>query len=257
MKKLNYAVISYHRPECVTIRTLLELGINKDDIIVFLQDVQDVAKYNETYPQIKKVLVEGKGVAANRNNVLRFEGYNIGDRVLLLDDDILSFTKLNLFFDNRTAKVTSRKIYEKKIFLDCINASFDESEILGSCVFGVSPTGNAMFAKTRLVMDGNFSVNKLFQGGLVGHIIDKKTYYNETYSSVEDYELQLRLYSSGKIILRRNDIAASKKPNRNYAGGLFDFYKTNKQNDDLDRLCREYSKFVKVKPDYSGVTQIL
>lgn len=257
MKDVRYAIISYHRPECVTVRALLDLGIPKSDIIIFLQDRNDLQKYNLSMPDIKKVLVEGKGVAANRNNVLRHNGFCVGERIVLLDDDIISFTKLNLFFDNKKPKATSRKIYDRQTLIDIISASFDESERLGSIMWGVSPTGNALFAKTRLTMDGFYSVNKLFQGGLIGHIIDKKTYYNESYSSVEDYEIQLRIYKQGGVILRRNDIAVSKKPNRNYAGGLFEFYRTNQQNADLDRLCLEYKEYVKVKPDYSGVIQLV
>ena len=257
MKDIHYAIISYHRPECVTAKALSDLGIPKSNIVIFLQDKNDLCKYDLSMPGIKKVLVEGKGVAANRNNVLRYDQYSIGDRVLLLDDDIISFTKLNLFFDNGKPKATSRKIYDKQVLVDITNSSFDESERLGSVMWGVSPTGNALFAKTRLTMDGVYSVNKLFQGGLIGHIIDRKTYYDESYSSVEDYEIQLRIHKQGGVILRRNDIAVSKKPNRNYVGGLFEFYRTNQQNTDLDRLCLEYKEYVKVKPDYSGVIQFV
>lgn len=256
MKDIHYAIISYHRPECVTIKALTELGVPESEIIIFLQDKNDLKKYDSLHPKIKKVLVEGSGVAANRNNVLRYSQYSIGDRVALLDDDVLSFTRAKLFFDNGVLKATSRKIRDKELFLDVLNSSFDESENIGSPIWGTSPTSNAMFARIRLNSDGDFSVNKLFQGGLIGHIIDKKTYYDESYSSVEDYELQLRLYQNGNIILRRNDFSVNKKPNRNYAGGLFEFYRTNKQNADLDRLCAQYKTLVKVKSDYSGVTQL-
>lgn len=256
MKEIYYAVISYHRPECVTVKTLIDLGVPESKIIIFLQDKDDLGKYNKNWTSIKKVLIEGKGVAANRNNVLKYDGYSIGHRVALLDDDVLSFIKLDLFSDKGVEKVKSKKIYDGKIFFNILNECFNETEQIGSTMFGVSPTANAMFARGRLMTDGSYSVNKLFQGGLIGHIIDKKTYYNESYSSVEDYELQLRIHSSGGITLRRNDISASKKPNRNYVGGLFDFYRTNQQNSDLDRLCSEYSRYVKVKPDYSGVIQL-
>lgn len=257
MKKINYAIISYHRPECVTIRTLLELGIEKSDITVFLQDRNDCEAYKVLHPEINLVLVEGKGCSVNRNNVLRYDGYSVGDWVCMLDDDVLSFTKMKLFAEKGQTKATSRKIYDKKVFEEDVAKSFSETEQIGSVIWGCSPTGNAMFAKTRLLVDGEFSVNKLFQGGLVGHIIDKKTYYNETYRTVEDYEIQLRIISSGGLTIRKNDIATSKKPNRNYKGGLFEIYRTDATENDLDRLCAEYSRYVKVKPDYSGVIQII
>lgn len=163
---------------------------------------------------------------------------------------------MELFFDKGQAKATSRKIYSGKIFYDDIVKCFSVSEEIGSVMWGCSPTGNAMFAKNRLAIDGEFAVNKLFQGGLVGHIIDRKTYYDETYQTIEDYELQLRIMASGGLTLRKNDIATSKKPNRNYKGGLFDTYRTDATKNDLDRLCAKYSNYVKVKPDYSGVIQL-
>lgn len=255
-KKLHYAIISYHRPECVTINALMELGINVNDVIIFLQDENDLPKYNEKWSEIKKIFVNGKGVSANRNNVLKYDGYSVGDRVILLDDDVLSFIKMELFLKDKIIKAKSRKIKDKHVFINSMETSFEEAEKIGSCVFGVYPTGNAMFAKAMLLTDGDFSINRLFQGGLIGHIIDKKTYYDESYTSVEDYEFQLRIYSSGGITLRRNDLSVSKKANRNYAGGLFDFYRTGQQNTDLDRLCDQYKGFVKVKSDYSGVIQL-
>ncbi len=256
MKKINYAIISYHRPECTTIRTLLDLGISKDDILVFLQDPKDLSEYKKIWSEIKMVLFEGRGVSQNRNNVLRYDGYNVGDWVVLLDDDVLSFTKMNLFYDNGEAKATSRKIYDGNDFIALLRDSFENSEGIGAITWGCAPTGNAMFAKTRLITDGSLSINKLWQGGLTGHIIDKETFYDESYGSVEDYEFQLRIQSVGGVLIRRNDLAASKKPNRNYKGGLYDFYREVGVNKDIDKLCTQYKKLVKPKPDYSGVIQI-
>lgn len=256
MKKIHYAIISYHRPECVTVRTLLELNIPAEDICIFLQDPEDVSKYDAVWGNIKKVLVVGKGVSANRNNVLKYDEYSLGDWVALLDDDVLSFTKMDLFFDEGKAKATSRKIYDGSVFTSLLKDSFENSEQIGAITWGCAPTGNAMFAKTRLVTDGSLSVNKLWQGGLVGHIIDKKTFYDESYGSVEDYEFQLRIQAKGGILIRRNDLSASKKPNRNYKGGLYNFYRENGVNKDIDRLCEQYKGLVKPKPDYSGVIQI-
>lgn len=255
MKKINYAIISYHRPECISVKTLLDLGIAKDDITIFLQNKEDCEEYKKTNPDIKQVFVEGRGCSVNRNNVLRYDGYSVGDWVCLLDDDVLSFTKINLFFDGGQPKANSRKIRDKAVFEQEISKCFEQAEQIGSILWGCAPTGNAMFAKGRLITDGEFSVNKLFQGGLIGHIIDKKTYYNESYRTVEDYEIQLKIISSGGITIRKNDISTSKKPNRNYRGGLFETYRTDATENDLDRLCTEYNRYVKVKPDYSGVIQ--
>lgn len=256
MKKINYAIISYHRPECFSVKALLDLGIAKDDIAIFLQNKEDCEEYKKTYPYIKQVFVEGKGCSVNRNNVLRYDGYSIGDWVCLLDDDVLSFTKISLFFDNGRPKASSRKIRDKAVFEQEISKCFEQAEQIGSVMWGCSPTGNAMFAKGRLTTDGEFSINRLFQGGLIGHVIDRKTYYNETYKTIDDYEMQLRIISSGGITIRKNDISTSKKPNKNYKGGLIEVYRMNEKSD-LDRLCAEYSRYVKVKPDYSGVIQIV
>lgn len=255
MKKIHYAIISYHRPECVTVRTLLELNIPAEDICIFLQDLEDPQKYEATWPNIKKVLFVGKGVSQNRNNVLRYDGYSVGDWVALLDDDVLSFTGMNLFFDNGEVKATSRKIYDGDVFVGLLRDSFENSEQIGAITWGCAPTDNAMFARIRLVADGSLSINKLWQGGLVGHIIDKQTFYDESYGSVEDYEFQLRIQSKGGVLIRRNDLAASKKPNRNYKGGLYNFYRENGVNRDIDKLCEQYKGLVKPKPDYSGVIQ--
>jgi len=251
-KKINYAIVSYNRPQCITVDSLKELSVKNEDIIVFLQGSnEDKERYISVHPNVQIILNQNSGCPQNRNNALKF--FSNGDLVMLLDDDVISFTKL---FAVDEQKVRSQKIRSGEEFQTIIRESFNLAQNIGAKMFGMSPTGNAIIAKTRLCSDGIVSINRLFQGGAVGHIIDKNLLYNETYNTVEDYEIQLRCYQRGDLCFRRNDISASKKPNRNYEGGLFDYYRSGKHMADLERLCKQYSQFIKLKPDYSGVKQI-
>ena len=247
---INYAITSFRRPECITINALLELGVPKSNITIFLQNQEDYLAYSETWSDINKVLIESSGLNTNRNNALK--SYPDGSRIIILDDDVLSFTRLAVI---NSEKCSSRKITDGAVFNEILESTFCECERVGCFMFGVSPTSNAMFAKSRLLRDGEYSINRLFQGGLIGHV-KNDVYYDETYSLMTDYELQLRYYSMGQITLRRNDLSANKKPNGNYFGGLYDTYRIpDKRKNDMERLARQYRDFIEIKPDWSGLKQ--
>lgn len=252
---INYGIISYHRPECLTYKTLIQMGANPEHITVFLQDENDIKLYKEKNDSICIVWNDNKGVSQNRNNVLRYEGYNINDQVLLLDDDVVSFGRI-IPYGNGEMKCRQKKIQDIDSFLKIIDDCFKNTISIGSNMFGVSPNGNALIAKSRLERDGYYSVNRLWQGGCVGHVIDKQTFYDENYGSVEDYELQLRCYSKSKTLLRRNDLTCNKRANRGYSGGLDDYYKSKKHIDDLYKLKHMYPDYINIKDDYSGVRQL-
>ena len=86
---LIYGIPSYHRPECRTVKTLLNAGIEPERIVVSLQDKSDVATYREKYPSVRFIFRETDCASGNRNTLLE----NIDARpICLLDDDIRGFS---------------------------------------------------------------------------------------------------------------------------------------------------------------------
>ena len=250
MKKINYAITSFRRPECISVNALVDLGVPPEDITIFLQDEADLAAYSETHPGISKILKKSTGLNANRNNALKH--YNPGDYVVLLDDDVISFLYLVAISGE---KVSSKKIRDGELFRNIIIRTFTECEAIGCPMWGIAATGNAIIAKNRLFTDGIYSINRLFQGSLIGHI-NNGIYYDESYTLMTDYELQLRYYRMGAVLIRANDIAPSKKPNGNYNGGLFDEYRIpNKRKVTMERLRAQYPDLIEIKPDWSGLKQ--
>ena len=229
-----FAIASYHRPECRTVRTLLEAGVSKNDMVVALQDEADIPLYKENYPDIRFIYRKADCAAANRNTLLD----EIKERpICLLDDDIVSFCYR---FENRMFRTDTKKS------LDII---FDFSKKIAgnNCsLAGISPTNNNILAKNR----PEISVDNLLQGSvLIFFTPDLR--FDERFKMVEDYELSLRVIYSGQHLLRENYVCANKPKNGTNAGGLHDRYARGELPFWLNILHKKYPMF-KVNKNKTG-----
>lgn len=229
-----FAIASYHRPECRTVRTLLEAGVSKNDIVVALQDEADIPLYKANYPGIRFIYRKADCAAANRNTLLD----EIKERpICLLDDDIVSFCYR---FENRMFRTDTKKS------LDII---FDFSKKIAgnNCsLAGISPTNNNILAKNR----PEISVDNLLQGSvLIFFTPDLR--FDERFKMVEDYELSLRVIYSGQHLLRENYVCANKPKNGTNAGGLHDRYARGELPFWLNILHKKYPMF-KVNKNKTG-----
>ena len=249
MNKIYYGIAGYHRPECKTYHTLIKLGIPKDQIVISLNDKEDYEKYKELYGNETTVIYKkGNNVACNRNNILNH--FPIGTYVMVLDDDISNFKAWNKEGNSKYGKMVNldRNGLENRLY-----DAFKETERVKSNMFGTYAISNTMMIKSTIETQGIYSINKIFQGGSCGFIIDKEHRYKEDMLLLDDYEIVLKNIKEGNIILRRNDIVAITPKMGSSKGGYFDIYKLGKQKEYLIKLKSMYPDMITIKKDYSGI----
>ena len=231
-----FGIASYHRPECKTIKTLLAMGIPKNDIVVSLQDKNDIERYKANYPDIRFLFREADSAAGNRNTILD----SVKERpICLLDDDIVSFCFR--FVEKRTFLVDNQK------FLQEIYKIADEA-IRNKCVLaGISPTDNNLVAEKR----DEYTADCLLQGSVL-LFFDDDLRFDSRFKMVEDYELSLRVIYGGGHILRGNHVCANKPKNGTNKGGLHDRYERGELPFWLNVLHKKYPLFVVNKNKTGG-----
>lgn len=201
-----YAIASYHRPECKTIKTLLKAGVDVSDIVISVQEKEDFEIYSNLHRGIKIIYREGSCLSENRNNILD----NIKERpICLLDDDITSFC----YYEGRKFITDSRTALEK------LSELAEQAKRNGCELCGIAATANAIIAGNRPVV----GVDMLCQGTVVV-ILSEDLRYDETQKMVQDYEICLRIISKGGHVLRGNHLSANKPQNGTNKGGLHEEY---------------------------------
>lgn len=230
-----YAIASYHRPECKTVRTLLETGVPKGDIVVSLQDEADIPLYKTNYPDVRFVYRKTDCAGGNRNTLLS----EIKERpICLLDDDITSF---KCFVGDRFLSNTKKALKELETFAEkCQN---------GNCeVAGVASTDNGIIARNR----PEISVDTLLQGSCL-MFFSPDLRFNESFKMVEDYELSLRVLYKGDHVFRANHIACCKPKNGTNDGRMHARYARGELSFWLNLLHKRYPIF-KVNKNKTGGT---
>lgn len=228
---MKYGIASYHRPECDTVKTLLDAGINPDDIIISVQCQSDYEEYSKRH-KVKIIYAENDCAGGNRNNLLK----NINDDLCLLDDDVKSFA-----YWNGEKYVTDTK---KALLLltESLNDLFDDVAIIG-----ISASGNGLVRKGR--RDTTFMT--LLQGTFL-IIRDKDLFFDERWKMVEDYEISLRAVRKGRATIRFNNFVANKPKNGTNKGGLHDRYKNGEQKRWIRLLAKIYPEFHPNKDNTGG-----
>lgn len=249
MTKIYYGIAGYHRPECKTYQTLVKLGIPKDQIVISLNDENDFEEYNKRYGKETTVIYKkGNNVACNRNNILNW--FPTGTYVMVLDDDISSFKGWKQEGESKYGKLVN---LDRESLENVLLQSFEETLKVKSNMFGTYAIANTMMIKSTIETQGIYSINKMFQGGSCGFIIDKEHRYNENMLLLDDYEIVLKNIKEGNIVLRRNDIVAITPKMGSSKGGYFDIYKLGKQKEYILKLKQMYPNMITIKKDYSGI----
>jgi hypothetical protein len=246
---IYYGIASYHRPECRTYKTLIDMGIPRENITISLNDLSDYEEYKKRYPETRVIYREGNCVACNRNNLL--DNHRIGTKLIILDDDIISFRKWTK--ENATSKYGKLVKLDKKEFEEILEECFSETIKIGNNKFGNYAISNTMMIKGTIESQGIYSVNKMFQGCFCGFIVDKESRFNEEYKVLDDYELILRDIKKGKYILRRNDLVSDTPKMGTSTGGYYDLYKQGIQEKYMSKLLKEYPNMFKAKKNCSGI----
>ena len=230
-----WGIASYKRPECRTLRTLLEAGVNREDIVVSTQCVSDYEEYKKRH-NVRILYRETDCAAGNRNTIL--DEYKNED-VLLLDDDITSFF---VFKDCRYLK-------DDKMFVEKIPWMFKFSRENGATVFGISATDSNLVRLNRYQYD--FKV--LLQGTVLGINRESKILFDERFKMLEDYELSIRASKRNGYTMRFNDFCAGKPKNGTNEGGLHERYENRELKHWVEVLCKFHREFKPNKTRTGGM----
>lgn len=228
-----YGIASYRRPECRTVKTLLDAGVRKRDIVISVQDEKDLAQYKAKHPDIRIVYRPADSAAGNRNTLLM----NIKERpVCLLDDDIVSF---GVFEKNFRA--------DTKKGLAALESVLESAKKNGCTIAGIAATSNGIIARNRSAE----SIDILLQGSVL-LFMDRDTFFDERFKMVEDYEICLKAICNGKHTLRDNRIVANKPQNGTNVGGLHERYMRGELPSWIIRLEKLYPIFKANKQKNGG-----
>ena len=220
---MKYGIASYHRPACKTVETLLNAGVDREDIIVSVQTEEDFEEYSKTLKGI--LFYEPKDCAAgNRNTILDL----CKEPIWLLDDDISSFG----WYSGKGFKADTPKCLE---MMDELARLAKKNNV---SILGMAPTSNAIIAKNRL----KYSQDCLLQGSAI-FVNDLSVRFNDKWKMVEDYELSLRVMELGGKIIRANYITANKPQNGTNAGGLHERYANGELKYWIKTLSKTYPQF--------------
>lgn len=246
---IRYGIASYHRPHCKTLKTLLDMGAEPERLLVHLNDRNDLALYKARWDGKAELRYERKyNAAGNRNNILDYLA-DTEDDFIILDDDIRSFVA----FDMNAGKWGRwNKIDDIRELDRYMEECFAKARSVGADIFGCTSASNSMVTKGTIKSDGIWSVNKNFAGVISG-ITNKSIRYDETYDTLEDYELNLRVLRRGGRLLRRNGITAFSDPMMKTEGGMREHYEAGLKPICLQRIADEYGDMVRIKKDGTGL----
>lgn len=228
-----YGIASYRRPECRTIRTLLEAGVKREDIVISTQCLEDYKEYKERHG-LETLYRKTDCAGGNRNTILKeFSGQDI----LLLDDDITGFVVYN----------GERFLKNDSMFIEKVSWMFEFARKNGATLIGTSATTNNLCRRNRYQYD--FKV--LLQGTVMGSVKGNAR-FDEKFKMVEDYEISLREIKSGGLTMRFNDFSAYKPKNGTNKGGMHERYANGELKYWIDVLSKRHKEFSPNKDKTGG-----
>lgn len=222
----TYGIPSFHRPECKAIDTLCSLGIEKDRIIVSLQDEQEVHSYEKFHSDVRYIVRKADCAAGNRNTLLK----NLETPLVIIDDDITSFA----FKGNKMSSF--KKIEDAKSLESIILQTVDIAKDNDIPIIGCAATSNDLVARNRT----RYSYDVLLQGSFL--VFLAPLFFDERWKMVEDYELSLRAIRMSHT-MRDNYLCARKPKNGTNKGGLHERYASNELPYWVASLGKQYREF--------------
>lgn len=220
MGKYVFGIASYNRPDKQYFMQYLRgLGYGKEDIVISTQCEADFANYKRLFADKATVIYrQGKNVCDNKNTLLD----TIKDkRIIVASDKVEAVCVLN----NGKLKTVSTKEELEKMLDWCYSAC----EKTNSEIFGVYPVGNAFF------MSRSININQLLLGCFIGFMPNSKLRFNKNFPLKEDFEISLRVISSGKRVLRFNNICLKERFHQK--GGSYELW--HAKGDNVNFSCTQ------------------
>jgi hypothetical protein len=241
---VNYvvAIPTYNRYDVLehkTLKTLMEGGVNKNRIYLFVANQEQYRFYEETIPKsmYKAIVIGKKGITNQRIFIANY--FDEGQYVISMDDDVEEFQMLrgdklvklgNVagFFENAYKLLKTNKLY----------------------IWGIYPVRNPFFMYNEITMDLRFLIGVTF-GFITRH--DRRLRPSINAETKEDYEQTILYYKMDGGVLRFNNITAKTKFNA--PGGLgTDRYDRNKSA--AEYLFKTYPDIITVFQRKNGTHEV-
>ena len=226
----NYvvAIPSYNRPDEIVAKTLLTLldgGVSKNKIYIFVANAQQEKMYESVVPKtLYNEIVVGKiGIAQQRKFISRF--FPVGQYVVSLDDDVEEVLMLR---------------GEKLVHINDLDAFFKKAYLMlkreGLFIWGIYPVRNPFFMYNKVTTDLRFIIGVMF--GYINRGV-KRLEPSTKAEGKEDYEQTILYYLMDGGVMRFNNVTPKTKFNA--SGGL------GKERQLMNKLAAEYLE--KTYPD--------
>ena len=241
---VNYvvAIPTYNRYDVLehkTLKTLIEGGVGKNRIYLFVANQEQYRLYEQAIPKsmYKEIVIGKKGITNQRIFIANY--FEDGRYVVSMDDDVEEFQMLrgdklvklgNVagFFENAYKLLKTNKLY----------------------IWGIYPVRNPFFMYNEITMDLRFLIGVTF-GFITRHERGLRPSINA--ETKEDYEQTILYYKMDGGVLRFNNITAKTKFNA--PGGLgTDRYERNKSA--AEYLFKTYPDIITVFQRKNGTHEV-
>jgi len=255
----NYAVAipTYNRQDVVfkkTISTLLNGGVSKSRIYIFVANKEQEKLYEDAVPKTAyhKIVVGEKGIANQRKFIANY--FPEGKYVISLDDDVEEFQILKSTRRGATQKNRPKTNNDKLVKMTNVHQFFMDAyktmKREGLYIWGVYPVRNAFFMYPKYTTDLRFIIGVTF-----GFIVRRDRNLEPSIQSEtkEDYEQTILYYKKDGGVVRFNNIVPKTKFNS--PGGLgTDRFERNKIA--AEYLAKTYPDLVKRSDRSNGTPEV-
>ena len=237
---MKFVIPSCGRAESqLTLRYLNSIGYGKDDILIQVQNENDLRNYSKfVYEHATVRMKEADRLSVNANNALK--SLKDSQLVIIMDDDIKS--PMRLIRGTTRLEVPTRPQFDASIQA-LINSMKELGARIGTCYASANGLSMGGLAKRH-----EFSRNRLGSGWLiVGRAGDIR--FDESLTSCEDYELQLREIRAGRNTVRLNTLGPNtvsrQRKNGPQNGGRGFYYEDKRHLQNVRTVVRRYSPIAK------------
>lgn len=229
-KTMNYHVaIPSHNRASTCMFTIDNLGLDPENCTIFVNNSKQKNEYSK-HARCEVLVTDREGITPNRNSIL--DHYGMGERVLMLDDDVINVKKL---VGEKVMKPVSGR--ELQSFVEM---AFFQCDRVGCHLWGVYPIANHFF------MSSTISSNNFIIGTFSGIIVTELR-MDEELGLKEDYDFTIQHIFRDRKVLRYNSLAVHAKHYQN-KGGCVDYRTAEMEQKAIAVLKAKYPSFVVDNP---------
>lgn len=194
------AIPSYNRVNVLkskTMKLLEKHKINKKQIIIFVANQQEKAKYEIEFNNYK-IIIGKKGLKNQRNFIQDY--FPEDTKVVQMDDDIKQLYQLE--FTQNTNKYKSKTMIPLINLDNFIKSSFKYTINHGLNLWGLYPIDNAYFMTDKITHD-----LRIIVGPFWGYVIRHNNKLKNKLDEKEDIERTIKYYIKDGGVVRFNNVS--------------------------------------------------